>query len=605
MAEQEKWNFSDKETREKIKQEIAQGFFYHPDELKKWHKIRKGLEEFLKEKINLKETDFPVYEECVDLLNKAKWFSSSLLPSDEFVNLFRQGLSYILSEKTYPLKKSISLFLIDIPLLSSRDEYKTKIREAMFLNEEKITSEKIIVNNKSLEPTIGNWLKFYDMEVGAGAVEKLKTLEILFKNENITNLPFHQRETIKRLIDIYEELKISAMTVEGLEEEDYIVNENEEIELHRRNSTETISKTFTKTRLEQVAEEKIEKERAPAPLPLIDLNQAVDEVVKKINLTFPDKNFEMRFRNIIISFFKDARTEIETKIILKRDSQIGGMRLNTETADRIMEILKEEKPRINKESLKEMPPLSPPLPLKSQLKAGPLVPPLLPAPPKVPPPLPKPAPAPSPQPKPVSQFKPLVPVVKPKLVSQVRPVRQSEPVTPPLPPSRPAPSPSSKPEPVSPLKIEIKPLLFSQPIIQPKPMVKDKVEEIYPVKSREAGVEQFNGIKIQPRVYGPVDELKTITLVDWRRWGSAKEAAKKIQDKINLLAEESLVKKAEGIKAWKDSEVNQLYLNIGVESINQGKSVNEIIIQRRQQNKPFLSEEEFNAVVELNQKLRF
>jgi len=599
MAEQEKWNFSDKETREKIKQEIAQGFFYHPDELKKWHKIRKGLEEFLKKKINLKETDFPVYEECVDLLNKAKWFSSSLLPSDEFVNLFRQGLSYILSEKTYPLKKSISLFLIDIPLLSSRDEYKTKIREAMFLNEEKITSEKIIVNNKSLEPTIGNWLKFYDMEVGAGAVEKLKTLEILFKNENIIKLPSRQRETIKRLIDIYEELKISAMTVGGLEEEDYIVNENGEIELHRRNSTETISKTFAKTRLEQVAEEKIEKERAPVPLPLIDLNQAVDEVVKKINLTFPDKDFEMRFRNIIISFFKDVRTEIETKIILKRDYQIGGMGLNTETVDKIMEILKEEKPRINKESLKEMSPLSPPLPLKSQLKAGPLVPPLLPAPPKVPPPLPKPAPAPFP-PKPTP-----APLSQPKLQPKAGPPLAEVPKFKPETPRVSQPVIKLKPEPVSPLKIETKPPLFSQPIIQPKPMVKDKVEEIYPVKSREAGAEQFNGIKIQPRVYGPVDELKTITLVDWRRWGSAKEAAKKIQDKINLLAEESLVKKAEGIKAWKDSEVNQLYLNIGVESINQGKSVNEIIIQRRQQNKPFLSEEEFNAVVELNQKLRF
>ncbi len=599
MAEQEKWNFSDKETREKIKQEIAQGFFYHPDELKKWHKIRKGLEEFLKKKINLKETDFPVYEECIDLLNKAKWFSSSLLPSDEFVNLFRQGLSYVLSEKTYPLKKSISLFLIDIPLLSSRDEYKTKIREAMFLNEEKITSEKIIVNNKSLEPTIGNWLKFYDMEVGAGAVEKLKTLEILFKNENIIKLPSRQRETIKRLIDIYEELKISAMTVGGLEEEDYIVNENGEIELHRRNSTETISKTFAKTRLEQVAEEKIEKERAPVPLPLIDLNQAVDEVVKKINLTFPDKDFEMRFRNIIISFFKDVRTEIETKIILKRDYQIGGMGLNTETVDKIMEILKEEKPRINKESLKEMSPLSPPLPLKSQLKAGPLVPPLLPAPPKVPPPLPKPAPAPFP-PKPTP-----APLPQPKLQPKAGPPLAEVPKFKPETPRVSQPVIKLKPEPVSPLKIETKPPLFSQPIIQPKPMVKDKVEEIYPVKSREAGAEQFNGIKIQPRVYGPVDELKTITLVDWRRWGSAKEAAKKIQDKINLLAEESLVKKAEGIKAWKDSEVNQLYLNIGVESINQGKSVNEIIIQRRQQNKPFLSEEEFNAVVELNQKLRF
>ena len=112
-------------------------------------------------------------------------------------------------------------------------------------------------------------------------------------------------------------------------------------------------------------------------------------------------------------------------------------------------------------------------------------------------------------------------------------------------------------------------------------------------------------VKVKPRIYGPIDELRTIVLANWRRWGTTKEAAQKIQDKINLLAEESLVKKAEGIKAWKESEINQLYLDIGAESIDKGKSVIEVITQRQQAGQPTLTEEEFNAVVELNQKLRF
>lgn len=117
--------------------------------------------------------------------------------------------------------------------------------------------------------------------------------------------------------------------------------------------------------------------------------------------------------------------------------------------------------------------------------------------------------------------------------------------------------------------------------------------------------ERVEGVSSQPRIYGPADQLKSISLIDWRRWGSSAEAARKIEDKINLLAEDSLVKKAEGIKAWKASEINQLYLKIGEDSINKGKSVEKIIQERQEAGKKTLSIEEFNAVVELNRKLRF
>lgn len=124
-------------------------------------------------------------------------------------------------------------------------------------------------------------------------------------------------------------------------------------------------------------------------------------------------------------------------------------------------------------------------------------------------------------------------------------------------------------------------------------------------ESQKEDREQVEGISPQPRIYGPTDQLKSISLVDWRRWGTPREAALKIEDKINLLAEDSLVKKAEGIKAWKESEVNRLYLEIGEESINKGQAVEEIVKSRQKAGEKTLSAEEFNAVVELNQKLRF
>lgn len=636
MVEQEKQDFSIKETREKIKQEIAGGFSYHPDEMKKWHRIRKGIEGFLKENVTLKEINPLIYEECIDLLDKAKWFSFVYLKSEDFINLFKQGLKYALVNRSYPLEKNISIFLIDIPILSVRDEYKKKIREAMFANEEKLTSGKITMGNKEEEPTISNWLKFYDMELGAGKVEKLKIMEILFKNENIIKLLADERQTIKRLIDLYEELKISALSVEGLEEEDYVVDENGEIELHRRNFVEQISREFAKMEQGKTLEEKVgvqEKERVEEikkEVSLIDVSQAIEEVLKRINLNLPNEDLKNRFRNIILSFLRDIRTAIEIKIILKRETQIGGLGLSQEITNKIMDVLKEVKPRINQESFKneqlsrsfsqelsssvslptdkiekiaQIETKIPSLTIEPVAKEEEKI-------------KPKPESVKEEQksfiPPPIKQTtiqKPEVILPKQEIKEKTLPSTSAvatvvEQVIEPKPESRQEIKSEVKPE----IKPEIKPLANVVPPAPSIPRVKEEpvkteipIHRPFPQPQRPV-VEE---IKVKPRIYGPIDELKTITLADWRRWGSAKEAAKTIQDKIGLLAEESLVKKAEGIKAWKDSEVNQLYLDIGVESIDQGKSVNEIIIQRQQQNKPTLTEEEFNAVVELNQKMRF
>ena len=79
----------------------------------------------------------------------------------------------------------------------------------------------------------------------------------------------------------------------------------------------------------------------------------------------------------------------------------------------------------------------------------------------------------------------------------------------------------------------------------------------------------------------------------------------KIQDKLTILEEESLIKRAEGIVAWRQSEVAQIYLAIGRESMEQGKAIGEIINQRMAKKQPYLTEDEFEAIADLNRSLRF
>ncbi|MEK7558077.1 MAG: hypothetical protein AAB530_02615 [Patescibacteria group bacterium] len=117
---------------------------------------------------------------------------------------------------------------------------------------------------------------------------------------------------------------------------------------------------------------------------------------------------------------------------------------------------------------------------------------------------------------------------------------------------------------------------------------------------------RIEDIKFVPRVMSPIDELKYLDLVNFRRLGSdAEKATEKIKGKINLLEEESYTKRLEGIKAWRSSFVNKLYLNMGQSGISANKPINVIIEERKKKGEDYLTVFEFEAIMDLNKSLRF
>jgi len=109
-----------------------------------------------------------------------------------------------------------------------------------------------------------------------------------------------------------------------------------------------------------------------------------------------------------------------------------------------------------------------------------------------------------------------------------------------------------------------------------------------------------------PQVMSPIDELSYMDLVVFRRLGSTVlEIIKKIKNKIDLLSKEGIDKQIEGIQAWRRSPVNRTYLSMGQESITEGKSVDDVISARKEKNLNYLTRDEFEAIMDLNNKLRF
>lgn len=117
---------------------------------------------------------------------------------------------------------------------------------------------------------------------------------------------------------------------------------------------------------------------------------------------------------------------------------------------------------------------------------------------------------------------------------------------------------------------------------------------------------RVSDVNIAPRLIGPMDELRYMSLIDFRRLHlNPADAIIKIKDKINLIGYEDNNKKRSAIDAWRASQVNQLYLEIGKESIQTGISVRDVIGARLKNNHDTLKPEEFRAIGELNREMRY
>ena len=180
----------------------------------------------------------------------------------------------------------------------------------------------------------------------------------------------------------------------------------------------------------------------------------------------------------------------------------------------------------------------------------------------------------------------------------------------PPPPARPRPAGTSadiKPAPPQALKIiPDQNLMKVEPV--PLPMTlppPPKPPLTVAIPTTLAGKSRVEDIGYKPRLIGPIEELQSLTLTDFRRLSPTPQVASdKIYGKIELLSERSFEDKIKGIRAWQNSEVHRLYLDILNESLNQLKPVAQVISGRMQMSKDNMKQEEWQAVMELNRKLR-
>lgn len=105
---------------------------------------------------------------------------------------------------------------------------------------------------------------------------------------------------------------------------------------------------------------------------------------------------------------------------------------------------------------------------------------------------------------------------------------------------------------------------------------------------------------------GPLDEIQALTLIDLRRLASdPRMAVGEIMEKVERLEQESFSQRIAAIRAWQQSPVYRLYLELGHQSMEKTQPIASVIGQRQAAGEPSLTEAEFEAISDLNQKLRY
>ena len=305
----------------------------------------------------------------------------------------------------------------------------------------------------------------------------------------------------------------------------------------------------------------------------VDYPSIVDRIVRSTQLKITDVGAAQRFRSILEARLRKVRNPLQTREALTASPLLGGLGLAADQTDRILGLVNAELATLE-DQRRQATSFEPFADLQQEAEK-------------------------------ILAQNPIPPKVPPTLrFDMSQPAGGSRATTVP----RPSISGSSvSAQPLTDVAASVQSTIHVSPIsaIVPTPIA-PPASARPAVFQRASSAQRFQDVKFSPRLMGPTEELRNFGLEDFRRLApTPQQAVEKLFAKIELLEEESFSKKIEGIKAWKESLLNRLYLRLGDESMESKRPIAAIIAERAARNEPTLTDEEFEVIMDFNQQLRY
>lgn len=323
------------------------------------------------------------------------------------------------------------------------------------------------------------------------------------------------------------------------------------------------------------------------------LDPLVSQVVKELALPFADAVLRQRLWSFVLSRFKDIRDEIEIREALERPVKVGGLGLPPPQAEQAIGIIERHFERWIEGRRRQQDQAVAAL----QANVGNMAPPVM-------------APA-------MLQPTFVMPSATiPQRSAPLRPLPPPPPAAVPLPPlgmvSRPPPAlrhdvpqtPSIPPVTAPAPRLEPPPPLAPRTVPTPAAVVAPEQPPLMPpIAPPQAAA--VPAVRYRPQLVGPLEEIRQMTLLDFRRLDvDPHQATAHVREKIALLEQQSFAHKAAAIAAWRASVVFARYTAAAAAAMA-GKIPITDVLPSGPTDPDTLSVAEFEAVADFNRTLRF
>ncbi|NCU43156.1 hypothetical protein EOL72_02290 [Candidatus Falkowbacteria bacterium] len=129
------------------------------------------------------------------------------------LDIFSEGLVKTLEAESSELKElNLAIFKTfnDDPLVEE------KVESLLYNNQEKLTTNNLVLDSYPASPTIANWLKDFIKLYGSSLFSEISLAEYLVRSPNLKNLPDSEKQLVRKLLKLYRNLTFFPESMDGV-----------------------------------------------------------------------------------------------------------------------------------------------------------------------------------------------------------------------------------------------------------------------------------------------------------------------------------------------------------------------------------------------------
>lgn len=169
---------------------------------------------------------------------------------EDSVELFKENLISVLNSEAVPDSFLDEYNLVLAQYLSEEEgrDFKARLEKALLTNQEELTTKKFYLEDKSVLPTVGNWINYFIKQYGSDEFDNLTLSKFLSNSENAARLEEKEKRLVGKVLILYRNLKFFPKPFEDKPIEQW----------------EIIPVTWKKELLENSDQEEKSQDQAPA-----------------------------------------------------------------------------------------------------------------------------------------------------------------------------------------------------------------------------------------------------------------------------------------------------------------------------------------------------